>query len=378
MRALVAYGRYLLLPLILLVTGWRLVLGGPWPWIGFLFALVVVSGGDRLLGEDTSTPALRSKRLLNVFLYLNAPLLLALLGLLAMRADALNAPGWAAPLHGAGWLSRVHFDDPITPLGWVGAVFSVGLMAATAGINVGHELVHRTWNPAEVTLGRWLLATCGDAAFSIEHVHGHHSHVGTPRDPATALRGETVYAFIPRSTFGQLASAWRIERDRLARRGRGILTPHNRLWRGFAMSALIATGMYLLGGFSGVLLFALVAVTGKTFLEIINYVEHYGLVRVPGQPVLPRHSWNSNAALSMSALYNLPRHSHHHANSSIPYWGLQPMPGAPEMPAGYMSMLLAALIPPYYRRLMAPRLAEWDARLASAEERALLAGAPAA
>jgi len=115
----------------------------------------------------------------------------------------------------------------------------------------------------------------------------------------------------------------------------------------------------------------LIAFVGKQYLEITNYFEHYGLVRVPGEPVQPRHSWNSNHWASTNVLFSLARHSHHHAEGEAPYWTLYAYPNAPMLPNGYLSMLLIALVPPLFKKMMTPALNEWDEQHASPAERKL-------
>ena len=108
---------------------------------------------------------------------------------------------------------------------------------------------------------------------------------------------------------------------------------------------------------------------GKSWLELINYVEHYGIVRVPGAPVEPRHSWNCNRRISGYLLYNLTRHSHHHAMGEKPFWQLRAYPDTPTMPLGYLGMVLIALIPPLWDRVMIPMVLAWDARFAPRQRR---------
>lgn len=134
------------------------------------------------------------------------------------------------------------------------------------------------------------------------------------------------------------------------------------------MSIALATGAYAIGGGTGLLGFLICAAGGKAGLEVINFIEHYGLCRVAGEPVQPRHSWNSNAKMSGYALFNLTRHSDHHANGDKPFWNLLPYPDAPMMPYGYITMLLIALVPPMWKRMMVPRLDEWDRVHASPQE----------
>jgi len=141
--------------------------------------------------------------------------------------------------------------------------------------------------------------------------------------------------------------------------------------RGWAISALLVAAAAAMAGAVGALFFVACGLWGKALLEIVNYMEHYGLARDPATPVQPRHSWNTNRRVSSWSMFNLTRHSHHHAQGEVPFHRLRPMPGAPMMPAGYLTTILLTLVPPMWKRLMAPRLADWDARFATPVERAL-------
>ncbi len=365
--------RFGLMTLLLGLATFRFAQGGPWMW-----APLALSGGlvvllDLLGPQETSAFEAPKPWVLNAWLYATLPLLLAMNGLLWWMA------GSGDPLHLGATVLRLTGHDLLAaraasgPLHWLGAVLGCGLVTASAGTNVAHELTHRTRSAFDLIWGRWLLAFTFDTTFAIEHVHGHHARVATFEDPASARRGESVYAFIVRSTFQQLASAWDLEARRLARKGHGTWSRHNRWLRGQLFTLALLGTAYALGGGRAVGFFMASGIFGKVILEIVNYVEHYGLVRVPGTPVLPRHSWNSNAWMSSTMLYNLTRHSDHHAEGSKPFWRLRPMPEAPTLPTGYMGMILLTLVPALYRKVMAPRLAAWDATYASEAERALVA-----
>jgi len=218
-----------------------------------------------------------------------------------------------------------------------------------------------------------LLAFSFDTSFAIEHVYGHHRYVATAADPATAPRGRNVYAHIGISTVKGNASAWHIEAARLAKRGKRTWSLANRFLRGHAMSVGLLAGAGLVGGARGAAFFAMCALGGKALLEIVNYMEHYGLVRAPTTPVEPRHSWNTNRRISSWAMFNLTRHSHHHAHGEVPFHALEPYPEAPMMISGYLSTIVIAMVPPLWHRLMRAKLADWDRRHAIAEERALVA-----
>jgi Fatty acid desaturase len=372
--SVVVYARYCLMPLILIGTTAGFAAGGAWMWTGLILTLVFLVGGDALLGDDLEAPAYRRPWLLDLLLYSTLPLLLAMLAVLAwMCGDSGDAAGIGAFLANVfGWdLQAARSATGAIDL--FGAVLSAGLVGATSATNVGHELCHRTHEPISLIIGRWLLAFSCDTSFSIEHVVGHHSTVGTPRDPATARRGENAWAFLLRSVIGQSRGAWKLERERLARRGISVWSWRSRMPRGIAMSAAYFAGFFLLGGWTGVLVFFGTTIWARSLLEFVNYFEHYGLVRVERTPVKAHHSWNSNKRISAFALFNLPRHSHHHAQGALPFWQLQPYPEAPMLDYGYLTSIGLAMVPPLWHRLMIPKLEQWDAHFATADERALAA-----
>jgi alkane 1-monooxygenase len=224
-------------------------------------------------------------------------------------------------------------------------------------------------------VGRWLLAFSFDTSFAIEHVYGHHRYVSTVDDPATAPRGRNVYSHIVASTARGNVSAWRIEAGRLRKKRRAVFSWHNAVIRGYLMSVVLVAAAFTVGGWHGGAFFILCALGGKSLLEIVNYMEHYGMVRKPETPVQPRHSWNTNKRVSSWTMFNLTRHSHHHAQGEVPYQDLRPYPNAPMMINGYLTTIIVALVPPLWHRLMTPKVLAWDRDYASAEERALAAAA---
>lgn len=254
----------------------------------------------------------------------------------------------------------------LTTLESIGMTTSTGLIAGGVGITFAHELIHRPGR-FELALGEILLATTSYTHFAIEHVYGHHRHVGTPRDPATARFGESLYRFLPRCVGGSIASAWRFEVDRLARRGRRRWHPSNRMLRYVSTQIAMYAAVGSIWGPRAVLFLASQALLAFSLLETINYIEHYGLARqevAPGrfERVMPWHSWNSSHRLSNWLLINLARHSDHHLVASKRYQVLDHVEAAPQLPAGYGAMLLAALCPPLWRRVMDPRVVAWRAK----------------
>lgn len=258
---------------------------------------------------------------------------------------------WIA--HAAG---AVAVDAPL-----VLSTISVGLMSGGIGITVAHELMHRP-KRSERALAEVLMSCVSYTHFCIEHVHGHHRNVATPRDPASSRLGESVYRFLPRTLVGGFASARSIERDRLRRSGVAVFSHHNRMLRYGAVQVLLyGTLMAVLGAFAAVL-WAAQATVAVLLLEVINYVEHYGLQRrevAVGrfERVAPRHSWNASHRLTNWLLFNLQRHSDHHFLASRPYDLLRHYDDVPQLPAGYATMVMLALVPPLWRRVMDPRVA---------------------
>ena len=226
-----------------------------------------------------------------------------------------------------------------------GLALAVGVSSGILGINVAHELQHRIDSAMEVFMSRAMLLTVGYMHWAIEHVAGHHRHVATPRDPATARLGESVYRFLPRSVIGGFRSAWGIECERLHRTGRRPVGIHNHVLR------------YLIVELAYWLLQSLVAIV---LLEVVNYVEHYGLLRLQQgeryEPVRVWHSWNASHWLTNRFLFNLQRHSDHHYRPGRRYQQLRHHAASPQLPAGYAGMIVLAMVPPLWRRVMDRRV----------------------
>jgi alkane 1-monooxygenase len=246
-------------------------------------------------------------------------------------------------------------------------VESIGLaltMAVVGGIaiNTAHELGHKRAS-SEKWLSRVALAQTGYGHFFIEHNRGHHVKVATPEDPASSRLGESFWAFLPRTVVGSVRSAWEIETARLDRLGKSHWGIHNDILGAWAMTIVLFAGLGIVFG-AVVLPYLLVqAVIGFSLLEVVNYLEHYGLLRQKREDgryerCLPEHSWNSNNVASNVLLYHLQRHSDHHANPTRRYQALRHVNEAPQLPTGYAGMIVLAWFPPLWRRVMDPRLLE--------------------
>ncbi len=262
----------------------------------------------------------------------------------------------------------------LTPLEIVGLTLSVGITTGAMGITIAHELAHRA-NRLDRALADVLLLFVCYLHWGIEHVHGHHRNVATPLDPASARKGESVYRFWMRSVFGSLRSAYAIEATRIRRKRPGAprlgLMVQNRVVSFVACGAFLAGGFALALGPRGAVFFLAQSLVAITLLEIVNYVEHYGLQRRPlgdgrYERVTELHSWNASHRVTNYFLFNLQRHSDHHAYPQRPYETLRHFDESPQLPQGYAAMVLLALLPPVWRRVMDPRVAVHEVRLEKA------------
>jgi NAD(P)H-flavin reductase/ferredoxin/fatty-acid desaturase len=367
------YLKYFTFLAIGLLSAFALFAGGSSITAGLLGVLAVFIFGDALLGDDTRSPHYRYPWILTAQVWLALPLLALIVfaGVWSVSTgDPLGVGAALGRLSGYDLLAA----REVTTLGQhVAGIFLTGLMIGAIGTVSAHELIHRTWDPVSMAIGRLLLAFSFDTVFSIEHVYGHHRYVSTEHDPATAPRGRNVYSHILMSTLKGNVSAWKIERERLQRKSLGLFSWHNAFIRGHAISVLLVALAWLYGGALAAFYFVLCALWGKATLEIVNYMEHYGIVRNPAEPVQPRHSWNTNKRVSSWGMFNLTRHSHHHAQGEVPYQDLKPYPHAPMMINGYLTTFVVTLIPPLWHYLMTPKVLAWDRDFANADERRLAA-----
>ncbi|MFN0185105.1 MAG: alkane 1-monooxygenase [Aquabacterium sp.] len=256
---------------------------------------------------------------------------------------------WIAVQHGAA----------LSPAAWLGLILTVGGVTGV-GINTAHELGHRSvaWERA---LARLALAPTLYGHFQVEHNRGHHRRVATLDDPASARMGESFWAFLPRVMLGSVRSAWALESRRLAAAGHGAWHWRNYNLQSWSLSVLLLAALVAALGPAVLPFFLVQALYGASLLEVVNYIEHYGLKRAPGpggapQRVTPQHSWNSAHAVSNLFLFQLQRHSDHHANPGRRFQLLDHAADAPQLPSGYPGMLLLAYVPPLWFVVMNPRV----------------------
>ncbi|APG48623.1 alkane 1-monooxygenase [Phaeobacter porticola] len=262
-------------------------------------------------------------------------------------------------------LAYVPGADHLSGLEQLGVFFGVGVVSGTVGINYSHELMHQK-SRIERWLADLLLAMVLYSHFRSEHLLVHHRHVGTPRDPVTARYNEGFHRFYPRVLRQCWQSAFHAERTQLARRNLPWTNRRNPFFRYLALQATMLLLAMLLGGITGVLLFLVQAGVAIWQLELVNYVEHYGLTRKylghgKFEHVMPRHSWNAAHKASNWLLINLQRHSDHHyrPDRRFPLLQTHTETDAPQLPYGYPVMTFAAMCPPLWRRIMNPRVRRW-------------------
>jgi len=338
--------------------------------IGFSLFIII---GDLILPRDKEIQQFSYPRLLNLSIYVNLPILFILV-LLVVSIFSNNSPQWYIDIFNSYiFIDFIQIKNSFNIIDKVSLIVQTTLSIGMLGIVPGHELTHRKNNKFDMFVGNWLLAFSWDCTFAIEHVYGHHKNVCLPEDPATGKRGENIYLFILKAIVEEQFGGWKIEINHLKRKGINFFSFHNRMIIGYLRSLMITMIAFIVGGVNGILCFLLCALLAKSFLEAINYIEHYGLVRERGKPVHMRHSWNSNHLLSSLYLYNVTRHSDHHRASNLKFWELNPCDdSAPTLPYGYLGMLYLVLIAPFlYQRIMEKELIDWEQNYANVEERKL-------
>ena len=362
------YLRYMSFPVAMVISLAAILQGGYALIVVAALGLLVLLIGDALLGDETEDADPKYASILNFFMYAHLPLLLMIFFAFLWQLAPGDWLGIGATLENLGFsvmenhLSFSLFECLLTAI-------ITGVMIGAGGTIVGHELTHRTSDKVAMFFGRWLLAFSNDCSFSIEHVYGHHIRLGTSKDPATARRGENIYKFIVRSTLYSYLSAWEIEKTRLEKNGQSIWGPHSKMLRGNLMILSLFVLTYIVAGWVGVAWWLATSLFGKSLLEFVNFIEHYGIVRdMKPTPVLPRHSWNSNKRFSSVWMYNLTRHSDHHSRGDAPFWDLKAYPDSLMMPYGYPGTIMLSAIPPLWRRVVDPMVLEWDKNYASKEE----------
>ena len=343
--------KYLIAYLAPLATLWGLFEQGHWSFAGIYVGFVMIPLLEIVSPQSAYnlTPAEEEQKgkmgVFDLLLYLNIPLLYAILHVYFQQVFAGTAQTYEL----------------------VGMTCSVGLIVGTIGINVAHELGHRS-KPIEQLMAKILLLSALYMHFFIEHNRGHHKHVSTDADPASARYGESLYAFWVRSVCGSWRNAWKLAAERLNKEGKSNwFSWQNEMLRFqvFQVGYLLSVGLIYAWWMVGYAV--AVAVFGFLLLECVNYIEHYGLRRtvLPNgrpEPVQPWHSWNSDHEPGRIFLYELTRPSDHDFKASRKYQVLRHFDQSPQLPFGYPTSIIIALFPPLWFLLMNPRVNKEQAR----------------
>ena len=242
----------------------------------------------------------------------------------------------------------------------IGRISSMGLMCGVLGINIGHELGHRS-NRFERIIGELLLLSSLENHFLPYHNRGHHTNVGTKSDPATARRDEWLFIFWFRSQIGSYLQAWKIEITRMKIMKKYLFSLDNKMIQYTLLYSLFLGSIYTCFGSAVLIYFLFAAALGILLLETVNYIEHYGLYRHQREngnyeQVKRKHSWNSNHVIGRVVLFELSRHSDHHFKADRPYQLMETSEDSPVMPTGYPGMMLLAFVPPLFFKVMNPRV----------------------
>lgn len=243
----------------------------------------------------------------------------------------------------------------------------VGVISGTIGINYAHELMHQK-PKVERNMADALLAMVLYSHFRSEHMLVHHRYVATRRDPVSAHYNEGFWRFFPRVLRASYWSAFQAEKAMLARKGLPWHDKSNPFWTYWLMQATCLLLALMIGDVWGLFLFTTQAFTAIFQLELVNYLEHYGLTRKhlgdgKYEHVKPHHSWNTALRASNWLLINLQRHSDHHYKPDRRFPLLQTYDSAeaPQLPYGYPVMTILAMSPTLWRKYMNPRVRKWRA-----------------
>lgn len=340
----------------LVITGFYA--GEYWNYTALLFSFLLLPLFDQYMGVDTSNvPETEVKKTGEEFYYRFVTYVWTYFQLTFV-------------IWGAYAVTSEKFDSVLE---WFGFIIGFSLVTGGIGITVAHELGHKK-SVLERTYGKLLLMTVSYMHFYIEHNRGHHVLVATPADPATARKNENFYSFWLRSVFKGYGHAWKLETESLKRRNRPVASIYNEMIWFAILPVLFCAALTLV--FSLLLnrltwevpvFFFLQSFFAFSLLELVNYVEHYGIVRKELSPgkferVNPLHSWNASHLLSNFFLFQLQRHSDHHAYAYKRYQVLNHYDESPQLPYGYPTMILLALIPPVWFHMMNGRLEHWQKR----------------
>jgi len=346
------YLRYYLGALMVIAGITGFIIGGPWVWLGlatFIPLLVL----DSLFKADFNHYDIKIEWLAEIPLYLHLFLMIGL---------------YASFTH---WMMlEQQTAQPISLALLFGAAFSLGWLGTVPTLPVNHELLHRR-NP----VGRLFATLIGtfyfDPTRDVSHIHTHHIHLGTARDSDTCPRGYSVYRFVPTAVYGSLKDFFEMEAMRCKKTGNSLFSPIGRLMKAIYQISILLGLIFWFAGLTAALVALCGMIISRTWVEALNYYQHYGLIRVEGKKYNSQHIWNHLNPIGRMMSFELTNHNDHHMDSYAPYYKLKPKTDGPQMPS-VLLCFAAGLIPPVWFKFIAkPRLKDWDFNHATPEEREL-------
>jgi alkane 1-monooxygenase len=374
--------RYFMTPVMIFMAMGGIVLGGHWVWFGVvMFIAAILADWITSITPMRAAPAGTDRNgelngipwLLNAMMYAQLPMFILLQLSLAWRVYEYVAGVPIGSLQVLGAMQVFGVETPaltvqtgITGVQLIGATLSAGIYMGL-GIMFGHELAH-TKGPTFV-ISRWMMGLSGIAHFCYAHVYNHHLELGHEDDPATCPRGRNIYKHYLLSHFGQSRFLFLMEQKRLSRLRKFFISPQNRWIRGYLMALPTVFLFWWAGGWVGLGVMLAMWIISGFELEVLNFLEHYGLIREKGQPIEYRHSWDvGNSPVTQFGFIEIGRQGDHHDRGETHFWELEEV-GSPDTGLGYYAMFSLLLIPPLWESFIKPHLAKWDAEMASEGER---------
>jgi len=361
-----------------LVAFTGIFMGGGWMWLGAFYPFVIGIGGELLARNyvDDSNPTYKLPIIHDLILYsiaLGLGLSLVILTWSASGRDLFGIGVWMNEMLASAGISydvlgaranNVWYD-------YLGGGLAVGGLLGVTGISSAHELTHRTANPFDLWVGRWIFALMFGTNFATEHVYGHHKELGHPEvDAVTPKRGVGFYEFLTVGQWRQWTGGFGIESKRLRAMGKSPISIYNRVIHAYLRGTLVGFLIFLGAGWLGLACWLVVLAFAKYILEGLNFFSHYGMVRASGEQIGIRHTFSSYNPLSNHFLFNLGRHGAHHTHDTKFY--LLPFERSPTSQYGYLTMTAICWVPPLFWKVMVPTLKAWDEQWATPEERALI------
>ena len=358
--------RYLIVPIMTLLTIYGIFIGGAYSWLGVIFF-----GINILLDTLTKNIHLRAdfdkignsygvKSFQYSVMYLMLPIFIILQAVLALRLYQYTT---TTPIEN-GIFFGFNYQIRLTKFDLIGSTLSAALWAGL-GIIYGHELSH---NKKEGFLvSRLLMALSGASHFTYAHVYNHHLDLGHEDDPATAPRGRNVYAHAWLSHMGQSKFSFDLEQKKLQKKNKSFFSYENKWILGYLYSLPSIILFVWSGGFLGIIALLTIWSLSNFLLEALNFMGHYGLIRKDGA-VSHRHSWDNDSVFTSWFFIEIGRQCDHHVRGETYFWELDDV-GGPNYGIGYFSLFVLTLVPSVFRTFVRQHLDKWDKDYATNEER---------